>query len=155
MGTTGDSQRKLEEAAARALKVPVARVREDRRRVAQRIAESAGISAGQALRRHGKAYSIRLKTIVVLIRKGYPPEVGAMLPVYWTVRRPEGWYVLGGAYGAECDPGKLDVCESLAEAKSEAALYARLDLAAVQALNPAQFTAKVRAELRRLDGETA
>ena len=155
MGTTGGSQRKLEESAARALGVPVTRIREDRRQAAQRIAESTGISAGQAHRRYDKTYSTRLKMIVGLIRKGYPPEVGTMLPVYWTVRRPEGWYVLGGAYGTECDPGKLDVCESLAEAKSEAALYARLDLAAVRATDPKAFTDKVRAKLRRLNGEMA
>ena len=77
------------------------------------------------------------------------------MPLYWLAKRSEGWYVLGGAFGTECVSGRLYAYYSRDEAEAEVGFYNDLNLKAVQALHPAQFTEQVRAELRRLDGEMA
>lgn len=140
-----------------AMKLGVAKteLERGRREQVRRIAESAGVTIAHARRKYGEALDDLLETVVDLVRDGYPPEIGALLPFYWVVGKPAGWYVLGGAYGQEVDPDKLDAYSSEEEAKSEAALYARLDLAAVKAIDHKAFTDKVRAELRRLDREMA
>ncbi len=121
-------------------------------RMMKTIAESAGMPEEAARIEYEPAYKDRLKTIAGLVKEGYPPEIGAMVPLYWIAKKPNGYFVLGGAYGTECDPEKAMRCGSLEEAESENALYERLDLETVKALHPVQFTSEVRARLRRLNG---
>lgn len=152
MGTTDGSMSGFDENVAQALGVSASAIREDRRRVLRRVAESAGISPGEARRRYGPAYDDRLERIAGLVREGWPREVGAMLPLYWTAKRAEGWFVLGGSYGDRINPDEMYACNSLAEARSEVGLCRMLDLAAVRRLGPAQFADEVRAELREAGG---
>ncbi len=140
-----------------AMKLGVAKteLERGRREQVRRIAKSAGVTIAHARRKYGEALDDLLETVVDLVRDGYPPEIGVLLPFYWIAKRPEGWYVLGGAYGQEFDPDKLDAYSSEEEAKSEAALYGWLNLETVQVLHPAQFTEQVRADMRRLGSGAA
>ncbi|MHB1926519.1 MAG: hypothetical protein ACYCRD_04540 [Leptospirillum sp.] len=119
------------------------------------VAESSGVSVRTARTQYGSVWRERSRLIARLIKQGYPPEIGVLLPLYWIAKRPEGWYVLGGAFGTECVSGRLYAYYSREEAEAEVAFYNDLNLKAVQALHPAQFTEQVRADMRQLESETA
>lgn len=119
------------------------------------VAESSGVSVRTARARYGSMWQERFRLIASLIKQGYPPEIGVLLPLYWIAKRPEGWYVLGGAFGTKCVSGRLYAYYSREEAEAEVAFYNDLNLKAVRALHPAQFTEQVRADMRRLMSETA
>ena len=97
----------------------------------------------------GRRYDQRLEEILGLVADGYPTEIGALVPLYWPSRRRRGWCVLGGAYGKQAAQDAY-VYSSKDEVESEIGLCRMLDLAAVKALHPAQFTEGVRSELRAL-----
>ena len=116
----------------------------------QVVAASLRVDEAAVRIEYGQAWRERSRMIAGLVKKGYPPEIGVLLPFYWTAKRPEGWYVLGGVYGTECVPGRLYAYSSEEEAESEVSLYSELDLEAVLTMHPAQFTQQVVEDLRRL-----
>lgn len=119
------------------------------------LSRSAGVPVWYARTRYSSAWRAWSQLIGRLVGEGYPPEIRVLLPFYWIASRPEGWYVLGGVYGTECVPGRLHAYSSWEAADRALQLDHELNLEAVRALHPVQFTPQVVEDLRRLAAREA